>query len=251
VEKILYHETLRGGAMTSFVLKRGTTLRLSVPDGVPAGEARPNVSALFYNADMPLERYNMPDTLKAQFTALLTASRVLYSDMGRVLLSITEDTCGWHDTLCGVIDARKTRAKFGPTSYQTLRNDFHRNGRDNFLIELAKHGLGKRDLHANVNFFSKVTVDEEGNLHLEESATTGISQHVDLRAEMNVLVVLSNTPHPMSPAGQWNPPDVELSLRESELPGPHDECRVSRPENIRGFLNTEALFASVNSRERV
>ena len=235
-----YHiETLRGGAMTSFVLKRGTMLRIT------AESADANVSALFYNADMPLERYNMPDTLKAQFTAFLTASRVLYSDMGRVMLSITEDTCGWHDTLCGVIDAKKTEEKFGPTSYQTLRNEFHRNGRDNFLIELSKHGMGKRDLHANANFFSKVTVDEDGNLHFVPNAShsTGKPTHVDLRAEMNVLVVLSNTPHPMAPAGKWNPPDVRLAFRETESPGPTDACRVSRPENVRGFINTEALFA--------
>jgi urea carboxylase-associated protein 2 len=233
---MMTNETLRGGAMTSFVLRRGTTLRLTDP----AGGA--NVSALLFNADMPLERYNMPDTLKAQFTAFLTAGRVLYSDMGRVLCSIPEDTCGWHDTLCGVIGAAKTQEKYGESSYQKLRNAFHRSGRDNFLVELAKHGLGKRDLHANVNFFSKVTVDDAGNLHFVPDASAPGS-FVDLRAEMNVLVVLSNTPHPLAPAGEWNPPDVTLAVRETDPPGPEDACRVSRPENIRGFLNTEALFA--------
>jgi urea carboxylase-associated protein 2 len=232
-------ETLRGGAMTSFVLRRGTTLRLTDS----AGGA--NVSALLFNADMPLERYNMPDTLKAQFTAFLTAGRVLYSDMGRVLGSIPEDTCGWHDTLCGVIGAAKTQEKYGAASYQARRNDFHRSGRDNFLVELAKHGLGKRDLHANINFFSKVTVDDGGDLHFVPGASAPGS-FVDLRAEMNVLVVLSNTPHPLAPAGAWNPPDVTLAVRETELPGPGDACRVSRPENIRGFINTEALFARGN-----
>jgi urea carboxylase-associated protein 2 len=232
----LHTETLPGGAMTSFVLRRGMTLRLTDPEG--GG----NVSALFYNADMPLERYNMPDTLKAQFTAFLTAGRILYSDMGRILCSIPEDTAGWHDTLCGVLGAEKTREKYGPSSYQEARNDFHRNGRDNFLIELSKQGMGKRDLHANVNFFSKVTVDDAGGLHFVPKASAPGS-HVDLRAEMNVLVVLSNTPHPLAPAGRWNPPAVTLSVRASALPGPADACRVSRPENIRGFLNTEALFA--------
>jgi uncharacterized protein YcgI (DUF1989 family) len=113
---ILHTETLRGGAMASLVLRRGQTLRLTDPVGGA------NVSALFYNANAPLERYNMPDTLKAQFTAFLTVGRVLHSDMGRALCSITADTCGWHDTVCGAIDARRTAEKFGATSYQADRN---------------------------------------------------------------------------------------------------------------------------------
>ena len=232
---LVFEEMLRGGSMWSGVLKRGTTLRLTDVEGGA------NVSALFYNADMPLERYNMPDTLKAQFTAFLTKGRILHSDMGRALCSITEDTCGWHDTLCGVIDARKTEEKFGPTSYQILRNDFHRNGKDNFLIELGKHGLGKRDLHANVNFFSKVMTDEDGNLHFVPGhSKPGV--FVDLRAETNVLVVLSNTPHPMASVGKWNPPPVKISVRKTPLAASDDLCRNSRQENQRAFINTEALF---------
>ena len=138
-----------------------------------------------------------------------------------------------------------TKEKYGPASYQELRNEFHRSGRDNFLIELSKHGMGKRDLHANVNFFSKVMVDDTGNLHFVEGASAPGS-NVDIRAEMNVLVVLSNTPHPLAPGGAWNPPPVQLSIRETELPGPKDACRVSRPENVRGLINTEALFARKN-----
>jgi urea carboxylase-associated protein 2 len=235
MSEVIYNETLRGGAMTSLVLKRGTTLRLTDPVGGA------NVSALFFNAAAPLERYNMPDTLKAQFTAYLTAGRVLHSDMGRALCSITADTCGWHDTLCGVIDARRTAEKFGATTYQADRNDWHRDGRDNFLIELAKHGLGKRDLHANVNFFSKVTVDDEGNLQFVPNASQPGS-FVELRAEMDTLIVLSNTPHPLAPAGTWAPPVVGLSVRVSPQPGSDDACRVSRPENGRAFVNTETLY---------
>ena len=235
-DPVLYTETLRGGAMTSLVVPRGLALRLTALSGGA------NVSALLFNADMPLERYNMPDTLKAQFTAYLTAGRALHSDMGRVLMSFTEDTCGWHDTLCGVIDANKTREKYGDSSYQKDRNEWHRNGKDNFLVELSKHGLGKRDLHANINFFSKVVVDDAGNLqYIAGNHEAGA--HAELRAEMNVLAVLSNTPHPMHGGGTWAPPDVELSVRETPPPGPDDPCRVSRPENGRGFVNTEAMFA--------
>ena len=141
------HETLRGGQAWSRRLARHQRLRLRDVEG------RACVSALFYNARDPIERYNMPDTLKAQFTAFLTAGRVLYSDMGRILCSIVADDCGWHDTISGIGGAEASRARFGEGSYQALRNDFHRNGRDNLLVELGKHGLGKRDVVSNVNFF--------------------------------------------------------------------------------------------------
>src|SRR3954468_9747109 len=130
-------QTLLGGQAWSRRLARGQILRLTDTTG------RACVSALFYNARDPIERYNVADTLKAQYTAFLTAGRVLYSDMGRVLASIIEDSCGWHDTISGCGDAAASRARFGEGTYQALRNDFHRNSRDNLLIELGKHGLGK------------------------------------------------------------------------------------------------------------
>ena len=144
--------------MWSRVLKRGQILRLTDLEGGAS------VAALLYNADDPLERYNMPDTLKAQHIARLTRGYVLFSDMGRILCSVVEDTCGWHDTITGHATAATTRVQFGAGTYQKLRNDFYRNTRDNFLIELGKHGLGKKDLTPNVNFFVKVAVNDKGVL---------------------------------------------------------------------------------------
>jgi urea carboxylase-associated protein 2 len=188
-----FDEILPGGAMRSFTLRRGSVLRLT--DLVGGA----NVAALFFNAADPLERYNMPDTLKAQHTAFLTRGFVLYSDMGRILVSVVADTCGCHDTLGGVATAKAMASKYGASSYQRDRNDFRRNGRDNFLIELGKHGLGRRDLSANLNLFSKVTVDEEGGLDFQPgNSLPGAA--VELRAEMDVLAVLSNTPHPLDPS---------------------------------------------------
>jgi urea carboxylase-associated protein 2 len=203
------------------------------------------VSALFYNARDPLERYNMADTLKAQFTAFLTRGRVLYSDMGRVLCSIMGDTCGWHDTISGCGDAESSLAKFGEGDYQKLRNDFHRNARDNFVVELSKHGLGKRDIVANVNFFVKVVADEEGNLAWRPE-NSRMGAFVDLRFEMDTLVVLSNTPHPLDPARRYAPPRVELTVWRGNPPTLDDECRCSRPENGRGFTLTEAYAKEVS-----
>src|SRR3954465_8832856 len=111
--------TLRGGQMWSRRMQRGQVLRLTDATG------RAAVAALLFNADDPLERYNMPDTLKAQYTAFLTAGRVLYSDMGRILASIVDDTAGWHDTISGFGDATASRTRFGEGSYQDKRNDFH------------------------------------------------------------------------------------------------------------------------------
>jgi urea carboxylase-associated protein 2 len=233
-------ETLRGGQAWSRRLRRHEVLRLVDVEG------RACVSALFYNADEPLERYNMPDTLKAQFTAFLTKGRVLFSDMGRVLASIVDDTCGWHDTISGHGDAAAMRARFGEGRYQALRNDFHRNARDNFLVELGKHELGKRDVVANVNFFTRVTVDDTGALRFVPGNSRP-GAHVDLRFEMDTLVVLTNTPHPLDPATTYAPPPVTLEIGRGAPAAADDPCRLSRPENGRGFELTAAYVAERGS----
>ena len=106
-------ETLLGGQAWSRRLARGQILRLTDTTG------RACVSALFYNARDPIERYNMADTLKAQYTAFLTVGRVLYSDMGRVLASIIQDSCGWHDTIsgCGEVRVPVERDRIGQCPY--------------------------------------------------------------------------------------------------------------------------------------
>jgi urea carboxylase-associated protein 2 len=229
---------LRGGQAWSGRLRRNQRLRLVDVEG------RACVSALFYNAADPLERYNMADTLKAQFTAFLTAGRVLYSDMGRVLASIVADDCGWHDTISGLGDAAANAARFGAGSYQTLRNEWHRNARDNLLVELGKHGLGKRDVVANVNFFVRVGVDEAGGLGwVAGNSRPGAG--VELRFEMETLVVLSNTPHPLDPAPTYGPPRVDLLITDGPSALADDPCRLSRPENGRGFALTAAYLAEL------
>ena len=142
--RTLWRETLRGGAQWSGVLRRGMSLKLT------ALEAGANLAALFHNYEQPLERYNMADTLKAQHTAMLTAGHVCYSDMGRILCSITADECGWHDPLGGLTDADAIATRYGHTRFQEQRNERYTNGRDAMLVELAKWGLSLRDLVANV-----------------------------------------------------------------------------------------------------
>jgi urea carboxylase-associated protein 2 len=221
--------------MWSRVLARGERLKLTDVEGGAC------VAALLFNAKQPLERYNMPDTLKAQHIARLTAGNVLYSDMGRVLFSVVSDGVGWHDTITGHLTAEASKQKFGDGTYQALRNDFFRNTRDNFLIELGKNGLGKRDVHANVNFFVKVVADAEGNLAFLPTNAAGRS--VELRAEMDVLVVLSNTPHPLDPSPAYAPKPVALEIHRGPPATLDDPCRRSCPENERGFTLTEAYAA--------
>jgi urea carboxylase-associated protein 2 len=234
-DRILLEEEVPGGAMWSRALKRHQTLRLVDREGGA------NVSMLLYNRDLPLERYNMPDTLKAQHTAFVTKGRALYSDMGRILCSVTDDTRGWHDTLCGHLDAATTAAKYGEKRYQQHRNEFQRNAHDSFLVELGKWGLGKQDLVPNLNFFSKVTADAEGRLHFHEGHGRA-GDFVDLRAEMNVIVVLTTCPHPLDHQPVYAPRPVTLVVWQSDPPAADDACRVSRPENERGFQNTERYF---------
>lgn len=228
-------QSLRGGQMWSGVVKRGYTLTVENTLG------NASVAALFYNADQPLERYNMPDTLKAQHTAFLTTGCVLYSDMGRVLMSVIDDTYGWHDTFTGIMNRQASQAKYGVGSYQTLRNDFCRNTRDNFLIELGKHGLGKRDIVPNVNLFTKVVADDAGNLSW--ASENKPNSRIVLRAEMNVLVVLSNTPHPYEPSEKYAPSPVELTITRAARVSENDACRIRCPENTRGFTLTEQYVA--------
>jgi len=237
-EILLYEDQIPGGGMWSAVVRRHQTLRITaLGDGV-------NVGLMAYNADLPLERLNLPDTLKAQHTAKLTSGHVLMSDMGHTLLSVTADSVGWHDPLGGHGNATLALQKYGEATYQQKRNDWHRNAHDNFLIELGKYGLGKRDLVANVNFFSRLDVDDAGAMNFHSgNAKTGDS--VDLRAEMNVLVVLNTCQHPLDPHPAYAPQPIKLTVLKTPSPGPEDYCRNFRPENQRSYVLTERLFAGL------
>jgi uncharacterized protein len=232
---MLWEEEIPGGSHWSAVIRRGVLLRLT------AGGDDANVAALFYNREQPLERYNMADTLKAQHIAHLTTGCVCYSDMGRILCSITADTCGWHDPLCGLTDARQIADRYGATRFQEQRNHRFVSGREGLLVELGKYGLGERDLVANINFFSKVVVDDAGAMQLAAGHSRA-GQYVDLRFEMDTLVLLHAGPHPLSRATKYAPPSIRLQASRAPAPAADDACRTRCPENTRGFINTERLY---------
>ena len=228
--------TLPGGASWSQVIRRSHTLTLIDLQGGA------NVSALLYRAGDPLERYCMPDTLKAQHLSRLTAGVALYSDMGHVLASVIEDTCGWHDTITGHTTAAIVEERWGELSFQTARNERRRSARDALLVELGKLGLGPRDLVANVNFFTKVAIADDGGLRFAEGNSPQGSS-VTLRFELDTLVVLSNVPHPLDPASEWAPGPVRLIVAETPPAPAEDPVRLACPENGRGFAASEAVVA--------
>ncbi|CAH0158708.1 hypothetical protein SRABI70_00715 [Pseudomonas sp. Bi70] len=231
----LYEETVPGGGHTSFVLKRGQLLRLTDIEGGA------NVSLLLFNAVEKSERLNLPDTLKGQHTAKLTAGHCLYSDMGKVLAAITADTCGWHDSFGGVLNAEEVAEKYGQGRYQELRNGFFRNGMDNLLVEMGKWNLALPDLLMNLNLFSRVDVDADGGFQFQPGNSQA-GGYIELYAPMDTLVVLTALQHPMDPNPQYAPKPVQLAWSKVQSDGISVLCRTSRPENGRAFHNTERQY---------
>ena len=230
IEQINYTTTLKSGSHWSLRLRKGCIMRLT--NHAP----KANVGMLFYNPENLLERYNAPDSLKCQHTFKLTEGHCLYSDMGRIFASIIEDSRGWHDTVCGNSHASHIK-QWGLRDYQNDRNDWLQNGHDAFLVELAKYGLTAADLAANINWFSQVATDQDGNMRLLDESTEGKS--VTLRFEMDTLVVLHTCPHPLDHAPSYPDGVVEIALGTAKEVSEDDPCKNACAENLRGFQNND------------
>lgn len=229
----LYSDTLPSGKHWSLRMRKGIRLRLTDLEGGA------NVGMLFYNPENLLERYNAPDTLKCQHTFKLTETHCLYSDMGRIFCSIIEDTAGWHDTVCGNSTQEIVEERWGKKEYQEHHNDCYRNGYNSFLVELAKYGLNERDMASNLNLFSKVSVDETGQLIYHNTNSAGT--FIDLRFEMDTLVILHTCPHPLNTAENYPIKPVKFEILQASPVVKNDACKNSCPENQRGFQNN-ALY---------
>jgi urea carboxylase-associated protein 2 len=233
-----YSIEVPGGAAESLRLRRHRTLTLRAlgPDA--------NVATLIYALDDPSERLNVPDTLKAQMSARIKPPMTLMSDMGRALASVTGSSLDWHDAITGHCLPSAVERRFGPSTYAEDRNDWRRSARFGLLTELWKRSLGARDLHANINFFSKVAAagDERGTLaYVPGHASEG--DWVTLRAEIDLLIVLSTAPHPLDPAETWGPAGVVLEVAEGTAPGPDDASRNWRAETGRSLELAERSYA--------
>jgi urea carboxylase-associated protein 2 len=223
---ILHRETIPGGCYWATTIKRGEGLRILNTTGTLG------VSLFFWNADDPSERFNSADTVKIQWTATLRKGRVLFSDMGRVLLSIIEDTCCAHDTVVGGSTPGWNLRKYGDA---TLRST-----RENLIAAAGKHGLGPRDLAPVVTFFAPVFVDTDGRLSWKDGVVQP-GDFVDLRAELDLIVAMSNCPHPTAPDTIFNPGLIDAIVHRLPEPKADDPCRTASAEAVRGFENN-ALY---------
>jgi urea carboxylase-associated protein 1 len=183
------------GGDWSGIVRAGQVLRIVDLEG------RQAVDFLCYSAEDPSERYNAADTMKVAGTVFLTAGHGLYSDMGRRLFTIVADTCGRHDTIGGCCSQESNRLRYGVEGTP--------NCRDGFLRALGRHGLGKKDIVANLNFFMNVPVDPDGAMAIVDGLSRP-GDHVDLRAEMDVLAVLSNCPQIHNPCNGGRPTPIRV-----------------------------------------
>jgi uncharacterized protein len=230
-----YETIIPAASHWSLRVRRGTQMTLTDMEGDA------NVGMVFYNPENLLERYNAPDTLKGQHTFKLTKGHCLYSDMGRIFASIIEDTVGWHETVSGNSHASHIESKWGKRDYQNDRNDWMQNGHDAMLVEMAKYGLSKADIAANLNLFSRVGTDAGGNMLLVEGNSPAGSS-VTLRFEMDTLVILHTCPHPLSKAVSYPKKPISILLEKAVPVAEDDFCKMSRPENQRGFANNELYY---------
>jgi uncharacterized protein len=234
---VVLDEVVPPGAYWTTLLPRWSSLRVTDVEG------RGAAALLAYNADQPSERYNAPDTTKVQNMIFLTTGWLLLSDMGRVLLSITAGDGAAHETLSGGTTAATVLARHGDGgSYLALRNDRWTNARDNFIAALGRHGLDERDLVPNVNLFSRVEVDGDGGLRWVPGATRA-GAWTDLRAELDVLVAISATPHVLDPNPAFAPGPLRVTVWRSPAPAADDLCRTRTPEAVRAFDNTDRAWA--------
>ncbi len=186
-------------------IKKGQTFRIVDLEGNQA------VDTIFYNAANPTDRYSAQDTLREQGNIYLTTGTQLLSTEGNVLLTITADTCGRHDTLGGACAAESNMVR-----YALEKRSMH-NCRDTFMLQIAQYGRGytKRDVGANINFFMNVPVTPEGGLTFEDGVSAP-GKYVEMRAEIDVVCLISNCPQLNNPCNAYNPTPVRVLIWDED-----------------------------------
>jgi len=197
-------EIVSAGEPWMGTIRRGQSFRIVDIEGNQA------VDTLFYNALDTAEHYSAQNTIQSQRRIYLTQGTTLLSNRGRPMLTIEEDTCGRHDTLGGACSAESNTVRYA------LEKRHMHNCRDSFLLALALHdvGLTKRDLPSNINFFMNVPVTPEGRLSFADGISAA-GRHVQLRALMDTLVLISNCPQLNNPCNAYNPTPIRVMTWES------------------------------------
>ena len=192
-----HDEVVPAGEPWMGVVRRGQSLRIVDLEGNQA------VDTLFYNAADTAEAYSAQNTIQAQGRIYLTTGTVLLSNRGNAMLRIEEDTCGCHDTLGGACSAESNTVR-----YALEKRSMH-SCRDSFLLALANTGLTKRDLPSNINFFMNVPVTPAGELRFADGISAA-GRHVQLRALIDTLVLISNCPQLNNPCNAYNPTPIRV-----------------------------------------
>jgi hypothetical protein len=200
---VIADQIIPAGKPWSSVVRRGGRLRIIDLEG------NQGVDFLCYSASDPEERYHAANTLKKSQTLLLTTGHALYSDAARPLMTIVGDSCGVHDTIGGCCSAPSNEMLYGVKGAPGCR--------ENFLAELAKHGLGRRDIVANLNFFCNVPVHDRNRLEALTFAQSPskAGDYIELRADMDVLAVISNCPQVNNPCNSGRPKPIRVILSAS------------------------------------
>ena len=201
VTKASYDLTLPAGEGWLREIKRGQILRIVDVEGNQSADT------MFYSAANPAERYSAQDTIRAQRRLYLTSGSRLMSSDGNVLLTIVADTCGRHDTLGGACASESNSVRYA------LDKKYMHSCRDTFL-HTATHphcGIGKRDIASNINFFMNVPVTPEGKLTFADGVS-GPGKYVEMRAETDVICLISNCPQLNNPCNAYNPTPLRLLI---------------------------------------
>lgn len=197
-----YRQVVLAGDYWMQVLKMGQTLRILDLHGNQAADT------LFYNAHDPSERYSAVDTIREQGNVYLSAGTALLSNLGNVMLDITADTCGRHDTLGGACATESNTVRYA------LEKKCMHACRDSWMLAVALHpefGLTKRDITHNINFFMNVPVTAEGGLSFADGISDA-GKYVEMRAVMDVIVLISNCPQLNNPCNAYNPTPIEVLI---------------------------------------
>jgi hypothetical protein len=226
---LTWAETVAGGNYTHKVVARGTRIRLTDV----TGDACAHV--LLYNALEPWERLNVADTVKIPWQAYLTTGHPLLSGDGRVLATIAADDSRRHDALGGTSTAAANQAKYGDSAPQGPSPA----GRELFTLAAAKHGLTRRDLPPSISFFKCVRVQQDGRLEFAGGAGPG--KAVDLLAELPLIVLIANAPHPLDPRPAYTCGLLRVHAWRSLPTDPDDDAS---PEARRAYLNTADYIAA-------
>ena len=203
-------------ALHSFVVEAGDPFIVEIAEGQSVRivdlEGNQAVDTIFYNAHDYADRYSAQDTIREQGNIYLTTGTALLSTNGNLLLTITSDTCGRHDTLGGACatESNMVRYDLGKGHMHACRNSFLKG------IQQWNRGMDKRDITSNINFFMNVPVTPDGKLSFEDGVSDA-GKYVELRAEMDVLMVISNCPQLNNPCNGYNPTPIQILIWDKNV----------------------------------